>query len=67
MKLEKLPFIWIVNNSADKDSYTVNSYILFAGLYDSNKKSKRIQHVRSFLSEQKQSQGKNPVGKFPQN
>ena len=40
MKLEKLLYIWIVNNLADKDSYTVNSYTLFAGLYDSNKKIK---------------------------
>lgn len=53
MKLEKLLYIWIVNNLADKDSYTVNSYTLFAGLYESNKKLKRIQHVRSFLSEKK--------------
>ena len=55
MKLEKLLYIWIVNNLADKDSYTVNSYTLFAGLYESNKKLKRIQHVRSFLSEKKNS------------
>ena len=55
MKLEKLLYIWIVNNLADKDSYTVNSYTLFAGLYESNKKLKRIQHVRSFLSENKTS------------
>ena len=68
MKLEKLLYIWIVNNLADKDSYTVNSYTLFAGLYESNKKLKRIQHLRSFLSEKKnQSQGKSTVGKFSQN